>query len=184
MARLPNNVQPQWQHYQVRSVDSLNSIDNRFRVAASTLRELNNLRGNRLKVGQELLIPPGAGSSNMPLYAREPEPTPAVAKGKDNAKNIKNAAQLAQSNKSVPKDKNGKPLKQNTKEPAKATSIASNSSKIGGKSTQYTARNGDTIWTISRNYNIPVRDLQKLNPKLGTQIKPGQSVTLPPSAKR
>lgn len=184
LARLPNNVQPQWQHYQVRSVDSLNSIANRFRVATSTLRELNNLRGNRLKVGQELIIPPGAGNSTMPLYTRESEPTPTpVAKGKGAAKNnAKNAVLLTKSNKTIQKDKNGKPLKSNTKESARPTAV--NNTQKNSKSAQYTARNGDTIWTISRAHNVPVKDLQKLNPKLGTQIKPGQAVTLPSSAKR
>lgn len=49
---------------------------------------------------------------------------------------------------------------------------------------QHIVRNGDTVWTIARRYDIPVKDIQRLNPKLGTQLKNGQTVTLPATVKR
>jgi membrane-bound lytic murein transglycosylase D len=45
------------QSYRVRSGDTLSSIARRYRTDAATLRNLNNLKGSTLRVGQRLLVP-------------------------------------------------------------------------------------------------------------------------------
>ncbi|MDP5071269.1 MAG: LysM peptidoglycan-binding domain-containing protein [Congregibacter sp.] len=46
-----------WQHYRIRSGDSLIRIANRFDTQVSLLREVNNINGNLIRAGDTLMIP-------------------------------------------------------------------------------------------------------------------------------
>ena len=41
--------------------DTLSGIAHRYRVSLSSLRRHNNLRGDRIRVGQKIKIPPSGG---------------------------------------------------------------------------------------------------------------------------
>ncbi|MEX2352837.1 MAG: LysM peptidoglycan-binding domain-containing protein, partial [Gammaproteobacteria bacterium] len=47
--------------------DTLSEIAQRYRISLQTLRQVNNLQGDRIRVGQKLIIPlpGGAGSSAL-----------------------------------------------------------------------------------------------------------------------
>ena len=49
--------------YRVRSGDAISSIANWFGVTVEELQRLNNLEGTRIRVGEELLVKPGAEST-------------------------------------------------------------------------------------------------------------------------
>ncbi|MGM0634008.1 MAG: LysM peptidoglycan-binding domain-containing protein [Pseudomonadota bacterium] len=60
IARLDNldrSEQVSHERYQIRSGDSLGAIASRFNTSVNALRELNNLGGNRIIAGEELLVP-------------------------------------------------------------------------------------------------------------------------------
>jgi len=65
--------------YTVRRGDTLIEIARRFDVSLATLRGANNIRGNMIRVGQELRIP--AGSPDAPIDAPEGGLPPVYAEG-------------------------------------------------------------------------------------------------------
>ena len=57
LSNLPPSERVQWSHHEVRRGDTLSQIARRYRVPISAIRMSNHLRGNLLRVGQNLLIP-------------------------------------------------------------------------------------------------------------------------------
>jgi membrane-bound lytic murein transglycosylase D len=57
LKQLPASKRMQWTRYQVRRGDSLSTIAHRYGLSVSALRSSNNLRGNFIRAGQDLLIP-------------------------------------------------------------------------------------------------------------------------------
>ena len=46
------------------------------------------------------------------------------------------------------------------------------------KSTQYTIRKGDSMYMVAKRFNVEMEHLQRLNPRSGHALKPGQTLTV------
>lgn len=57
LSELPPEERLQWARHEVRRGETLSRVAQRFGVSVAAIRETNNLRSNRLRVGQDLLIP-------------------------------------------------------------------------------------------------------------------------------
>jgi membrane-bound lytic murein transglycosylase D len=57
LSNLPEADRIKWQHHAVKRGETLSEIGRRYGVSIEALRTANNLRGNLLRVGQDLLIP-------------------------------------------------------------------------------------------------------------------------------
>jgi membrane-bound lytic murein transglycosylase D len=57
LSNLPEEDRIKWQHHAVKRGETLSEIGRRYGVSIEALRTANNLRGNLLRVGQDLLIP-------------------------------------------------------------------------------------------------------------------------------
>ena len=57
LSNLPEEQRIQWQHHAVKRGETLRDISRRYGLDVETLRTANNLRGNMLRAGQDLLIP-------------------------------------------------------------------------------------------------------------------------------
>jgi len=78
VAALMPDDRVQWQHYRIERGDTLIHIARRFGTQVGLLREVNGIRGSRIRAGDTLLIPQGGDwSSSLALAARE------VAKPRD-----------------------------------------------------------------------------------------------------
>ncbi|MBV2131214.1 LysM peptidoglycan-binding domain-containing protein [Pseudomonas sp. MAP12] len=128
LARLQPDSLMQWQRYQVRRGDSLDSIAKRHGVATSTLRDLNQLPDRRVRTGQALLIP------------------------------------------QVP----GTPMQEERSEPA----VAASSETAKPALRRYRVRKGDTLWSVAKQHNVAVADLQRWSKLKGKSIHAGQVLTL------
>ncbi|MCL7462015.1 transglycosylase SLT domain-containing protein [Pseudomonas sp. NW5] len=58
---------------------------------------------------------------------------------------------------------------------AQRSATTSNSTR---KATRYQVRRGDSLYSIAKRFSIGLKTLQSWNPRLGRQLKPGQTVTL------
>ncbi len=71
--------------YTVKAGDSLSAIAARNGTTVTALRQANNLRGDTIQVGQEIIIPgvgtSGASANPSPGYTPPPAPTPARSAG-------------------------------------------------------------------------------------------------------
>ncbi|MEH6570027.1 MAG: LysM peptidoglycan-binding domain-containing protein [Halioglobus sp.] len=59
IAQLTPEDRVQWQHYRIRRGDSLIRIAKNFNTEVGLLQEVNNIRGSRIRAGDNLMIPHG-----------------------------------------------------------------------------------------------------------------------------
>ena len=175
-----------WQEYQVRPGDSLHSIANRYYLTVNTLKDINQLKTNHLRVGQRLSIPVDPKQKyTAPMY-ESPAKTTAVTRlytvragdnlgaiGKKNGvsvADIKRWNNLRNNNLKV-----GQKLKLHS-----SSSVASvkSPSKSGGKVTTYKVRSGDTLFQIAQRHKVDLKQLQRWNPGVSQHLKVGQKLAL------
>jgi membrane-bound lytic murein transglycosylase D len=141
--------------YSIRRNDTLAAVAKRFGTSVSVLREINHLtQGHLLREGDSLFIP------KLQAVPQEPKPRMVASKPR---KSIK----IASASK--------KPLVQMA---ALEKQDLSNSADDGGK-ILYRVKDGDTLWDISKSFNVSIRDLKKYN-GMGkrSMIRPGDQLVL------
>lgn len=57
IANQKSNDYSQWQHYTIQSGDSLSVIAKRYAITVNQLKAFNNLKSNRIRVGEKLILP-------------------------------------------------------------------------------------------------------------------------------
>jgi membrane-bound lytic murein transglycosylase D len=172
-----------WQQYRVRSGDSLHSIANRHQLTVSTLKDINKLSSNMLRIGQMLSIPTQPGlQTNEPLFQRSTVAA-STATRSYRVKSGDNLWQIAKNHNVAVKDVqrwnklSGNKLRVGQVLKLQAgTTLASNSSRKSA--TYYKVRQGDSLYLIAKRFKVPMKSLQSWNPKAGKALKPGQTLTL------
>jgi len=137
--------------YEVRPHDTLAKIARRHGTTVSLLREINHLeRGHILHVGDDIFIPK---IGNVP---REREPRIVASKSR--------------------------PRVQKKKEPIKMASLETEiktDAPEDGTKILYLVKDGNTLWDISKSFNVSIHDLKRYN-GLGkrSMIRPGDQLVL------
>ena len=202
VASLDPNTRVSWENYQVRSGDNLGAIARRYGTTPSVLKEVNKLRSDMIRVGQQLLIPSArAGEDNYSLsqsqrLARKQESAGRknggqrvehrVARGdtfwdiaREHGVSVR---QVAAWNGMAP----GDPLVPGRKlviwsknAEASNTRGASNNRSGMVRKVGYRVRQGDSLSTIANRFAVNVRDIAAWN-DLNTSryLQPGQSLVL------
>ena len=203
---LAANERLHWQRYKVKSGDSLLLLAKRFNTGVNTIKQINNINGNLIRAGQQLMIP--VASANGKHYAFSA--TQRHSKIQKNRKGAKGTRQifhkvksgeslwtiarkhkvsskkLAHWNGFAPKDylRPGQKLsvwvKNGTSEKAKNIHIPNTKQRDAVmKKLGYTVRNGDSLARIADKFNIRIGDIvswNSVNPK--KYLQPGQRLTL------
>lgn len=150
--------------YTVRSGDTLSGIAQRHGTSVASIRQLNQLKSNQLRIGQHLKLAgqaPSVTSSEIPAsvsrhLVRQGDTLSALA-----SRYGVSTTQLQQWN-----------------------SLGNNRLKIGQNlrikpdTTRYVIRSGDTLSGIAKRHKVSTRQLQSWNPSQGRLLKPGQTLTL------
>ncbi|MBT8766640.1 LysM peptidoglycan-binding domain-containing protein [Metapseudomonas boanensis] len=177
-----------WQKYRVRNGDSLHGIANRYHVTVKTLKDINGLSGNRLRVGQQLSIPVEPGfKPQQPLFQNvASNQAPAKAQS-HKVKSGESLWQIAKQYKVNVKDlKRWNSLSGNSVKAGQtlalqgsATTAATRSKKANSREavTYYKVKRGDSLYLIAKRFNVEMEHLQRWNPRSGS-LKPGQTLTL------
>lgn len=168
-----------WQQYQVRPGDTLSAVANRHQVSVRTLREINRLRSNTLRIGQTLTIPSSvtaaprlleavasrAGTSAPRSYrVRSGDNLWSIAKAKGvSVRDLQRWNGLAGSQLKV-----GQALFLDKPAAGRAKS----------KPTYYKVRQGDSLYHIAKRFNVQITALKDWNPKGTSILRPGQMLTL------
>lgn len=137
--------------YKVHRHDTLGKIARRFGTSVSLLREINHLeRGHILHVGDHIFIPK--------LHKVHRKPARRVTASKKHPRIQKKKA----------------PIQMASFEIQGKTDFGKEGNKI-----LYLVKDGDTLWDISRSFNVSVRDLKKYN-GMGkrSMIRPGDQLVL------
>lgn len=167
LAELKHEELPVLRPYVVRQGDTLSGIAQRHGSSVSAIRQLNQLKSNQLRIGQQLSIP-GPTGLQATLASAAPAPlsrTHKVGSG-DTLSGLAvrygvTAAQLRAWNQlSSDRLKVGQTL------------------RIQADTTRYVVRAGDTLSTIARKHKVSIRQLENWNPSRDKLLKPGQTLTL------
>ncbi|MGS2722282.1 LysM peptidoglycan-binding domain-containing protein [Porticoccus sp. GXU_MW_L64] len=171
IARVPKEQWLATREYRVKSGDILGRIAKKHKVTVADLKRENNLKSDRLSIGQVLRIP-GAGVT--PIQTRHSYYT--VASGdslwqiarshKVSVKNLRAWNNLAPNEYLKP----GQQLQVSSYKPVIRTT---------NRKLNYRVKRGDSLSRIASHFNVRVKDIlswNKLNP--GKYLQPGQKLTL------
>ncbi|WP_291322853.1 LysM peptidoglycan-binding domain-containing protein [Desulfonatronospira sp.] len=170
-----------YHRYQVRSGDSWWRISNQFGIPVSVLKQTNNTRSNLLRPGQYVIIPASgsthAGASTQDYAQRRGNYT---VQGGDTLWDISRRFNVEIQTLIAA---NG--LSSNTIRPGQKLYIPGHTQSSGDEGarvqTTYRVEKGDTLWDISRRFNVGMNALRSANNLSGNTIRPGQQLTIPGS---
>ena len=182
-----------WQRHTVLAGDTLGRLAKKFGTTRAVLRKANKLDADKLRRGSQLLVPIASQQSSAytlsqnnrhktrPNKTRRTRSDYIVRRG-DTLWDISRShkvsyRKLASWNGMKPSD----PLKPGKtlviwKQPGKASnkSAATNAKKL-----RYQVKKGDSLWRISRKFNVAIADLKSWNSlDKKRQLRPGQRLTV------
>ena len=192
-----------WESYKVKQGDSLLLIAKRYDTDVDVIKDVNNVRGNLIRVGQELLIPIATKKSDHYAYSAQSrqQRTQENSKGAQGTQKVVHrvasgesfwkisqsygvtVSQLTKWNGMAPRD----PLKPGQQlivwtdnSVAAAPALAQN---VTGnpliKELTYRVRKGDSLARIASKFNLSVNDIVSWNAiKKQKYLQPGQSLKL------
>lgn len=153
-------------YYTVKSGDTLWSIARKLGVTVDELKQANNLAGNLLNVGQNLLIPSKEPTSDNTYVVQKGDSLYAIARKLgttvDNLKSINNLTTDALS------------IGQILKVPGSNNNQPSTSDQ-----TTYTVQKGDSLYAIAGKYNTTVDKIKSLNNLSSNLLSIGQVLKIP-----
>ncbi|ONM42652.1 hypothetical protein BXT89_16915 [Halopseudomonas pachastrellae] len=176
LASLPANERVNYQHYRVRSGDTLSQIAQRHQLSVSVIRDVNDINGSLLRVGQTLMLPQLAGSPAAPAtntLAGADSLRYRIQPG-DNLWTIARAHGTTVNR--IKRDNN---LSSNGLTVGETLVLQTGGTSSGGDARRvaYTVRSGDSLYTIAQRFNVDVDKIRDWN-QLGRYLQPGQQLTL------
>ena len=198
LAALPTESRMQWNHYTIRSGDSLSTIARRHGVTVDMIRDVNRLRGNTIIAGDSLLIPvprADAASYSMSEEQRLASRQSTGVSGRQRVDLLVSPGdtlwdisrrysvgvrELAKWNNMAP----GDPLRVGQSLVVWTTNVAavSTSSSLRPemiRKVNYAVRKGDSLYGIANRFNVSVNQIASWNSiDTNRYLRPGQRLTL------
>lgn len=182
LANLPTEKRVSFTRHSVKSKENIDSIARQYFTTSKLIRELNQLKTDKLEMGQSILIP---SSKNTTVLAAKPKQTPLrdkpasiqsykvvhIVQPSDSYETLSKKYNVSSSeirgwNKLKPEDK----LKKGNQ-----LIIWKRSMQFG----VYIVKAGDNLGRIAQKNNTKVSVLTRLNPKIANGIlKPGQQIII------
>ena len=166
--------------HKVKPGESIGSLANKYDVKVSEIIELNKLKRKELWLNETIKIPDNGKGKKVEEKPKSDDKTKADNKGKN--------SKIVEAEKAVSKKDQKQEKAENKKEPEKKgndkkdTSSKGNEKKNDGKKETplyHTVKADQTLYAISREYNVPVNRLLKLNPTLKNgKVVTGQKIKL------
>jgi len=166
--------------HKVKPGESIGSLANKYDVKVSEIIELNKLKRKELWLNETIKIPDNGKGKKVEEKPKSDDKTKADNKGKN--------SKIVEAEKAVSKKDQKQEKAENKKEPEKKgndkkdTSSKGNEKKDDGKKETplyHTVKADQTLYAISREYNVPVNRLLKLNPTLKNgKVVTGQKIKL------
>lgn len=192
-----------WKRYTIKNGDTLSTIAEQFNTQTATIKSVNGLTKNTIRVGQALMIPTAMANKNHYSHSVDQR----LAKAQSRAPNINNrykveyitqsgdslwliaknhkvsVRSLAKWNSMAPNDSLAKNKKLviwiNSSEEKSKTDVASTAREATVRKIYYKVRTGDSLDRIARKFNITVKQIRNWNTKARKKyLHPGDSLTL------
>nr|WP_242604444.1 LysM peptidoglycan-binding domain-containing protein [Legionella gresilensis] len=180
LANFPQDKRVSWTRLQIQKSDNINSIAKRYFTTAKLIRELNQLKSDRVKKGQYILIP---STRNAPTA--EPKPSMNVIADRPPSTQTYKVIHIVQPGEtwqSLEKkyDINVQDIKSWNKLAARPNLVKGEQLIIWRKKTTpgiYTILAGDSLSKIAKRHHTNIAVLEKLNPNINNKrLKPGQKI--------
>lgn len=189
-----------WRNYKVQSGDSLIRIAKKFSTTPSVIKEVNNMNGDMIRIGQQLLIP--SASKDSSTYALSASQRLAKTQsrsrgGKGQRVDYKvrsgdtfwdiarehgvSVREVAAWNGMAPGDPlmPGRKLVIWSKTAQPSVAASSNRGKAMVRKVGYQVRKGDSLAAIASRFSVNVRDIASWNDlNIARYLQPGQSLVL------
>lgn len=181
-----------WDQVVVQSGDTLSGLAARHHVPVAVLQETNNLNGNLIKAGQKLRLPRDEQMLSDPLYVAAATQLQTLQSGLIASERISHRVRPGESLSVIAK-RYKVSVKQlqawnNLSDPNKLRvgqnltmfhSPAPGASANQSGTIKHTVKRGDSLWSISRRYDVKVNDIMRWNDlRRTTVLQPGQSLTI------
>lgn len=183
--------------HKVKNGEYLGKIAAKYHVSVAQLKRWNNLKNNNIRVGQKLIVYRGgkgpvqtaaasqtASATAKPAQAAPAQQSNAAASrtGSSSVYIVKQGDVLgkiaAQHNVSVEDIKKWNNLKSNNISIGQKL-IVRKTEAPAGNYTIYTVKDGDSLYTIAKNYpGVSAQDIMNFN-GIGSNIKPGMKLKIP-----
>lgn len=178
LAKMPASRRVTWARHKIRRGESLSVIASRYNTTVSVVKQANKLSSNQIRAGHHLLIPVASGQSSALATAasgngdKQQKQVYTVQKGdswweiaRQHGLDVKT---LADWNQKTTRD---------LLQPGQKLVIWSQAEQA--KSVSYTIKNGDSLWAISRKFNVSVAQVREWNGLSDRALlQPGQNLKL------
>ncbi|MCU7919806.1 MAG: LysM peptidoglycan-binding domain-containing protein [Candidatus Thiodiazotropha sp. (ex Epidulcina cf. delphinae)] len=195
---LPAEKRLTWKRYKIKQGDSLSVIARKHGTTSKLLRQVNKLRGNRIRAGRHLLIPVSSKSLDQYAYSAEQRKSAIqnrprsgqkqhyIVKPGDSLWKIArthhvNHKKLAAWNGMAPGDtlKPGQKLVIWVKKAPSSELSLLNLQPTGTQSKlHYKVRRGDSLSRIAQRFKVSISDLKRWNTLNSKYLQPGQRLKL------
>lgn len=198
LAELAPSEMVRWQRHLVQRGETLSGIASRYNTSVSVLRDTNDLSGDHIREGQALLVP--TASQNSEAYALSAENRRRANQNRQRGDRQRlehtvrtgdtfwdlarrhgvGVRELAGWNDMAP----GDALRPGDKLVIWTEGGGAASAQNGGpgermQRIRYTVRQGDSVYTIARRFNVSMQDVKRWNSlQPGQYLQPGQTLTL------
>jgi membrane-bound lytic murein transglycosylase D len=199
LAALPSEKRLTWKRYKIKSGDSLSVIARQHGTTANLIKQVNKLRGNRIRAGRHLLIPVSSKKLDHYVYTQDQRKAAIQNRSRKGIKmhyrvlpgdslwkiakahNI-SYKKLAVWNGMAPGDplKTGQTLViwKSKSSPANKVSLLDLQPEGIQNRLHYRVKQGDSLSRIAERFKVSVADLKRWNTIKGKYLQPGQSIKL------
>ena len=175
--------------YVVKSGDSLSVIAQKHGIKTAELRTLNNLKGDKIVVGQKLKVPAATDKKAATTAAPIKSQTAAVVPPKTTAPQTSVGTTKAVS--TEPKSKETAPV---APPPPPATTVVETApvkaepapppapapaAPVDPNAQMYTVKDGEDLYAVAIRWGVSPSDLKALNNLTGSELKAGTQLKIP-----
>ncbi|WDD96793.1 lytic transglycosylase [Thalassomonas actiniarum] len=201
LSKLSEQDRLAWQRYKIKSGDSLIKIANKFHTTPELIKQVNNVKGTRIRAGKHLLIPVAATSLDHYILSQDQRLASTQSRKQAGVKTIHtvrsgdtlwdisqsykvSSRNIAKWNGIAPRDtiKPGQQLViwQNAKlTKAKLANASSPAEQAVMRNITYRVRRGDSFARIADKFNVTIRDIERWNSLSRKKyLQPGQILKL------
>ena len=196
VAKIPPSERINWVRHKIKNGETLSHISKKYRSSVSLIKQVNNIRGSRIRAGKYLMVPTATKSLQSYTLSQNSRIASIQNTNRSGTKRVHivrrgqslwsisrsygvSTRALAKWNGMAPIDtlRVGQKLVLWTKGSTQTVSINQTRPSNALHALRYTVRKGDSLYRIADRFNISVADIKRWN-RVGKYLQPGQKLKL------